>query len=222
MICQVSVVFAQSGKYQAINQLKDQAENFVLQQIAEQDRAYFKVQIRPLDKRLKLARCDSAIEFSLTGKKKQLRRNGTIKAVCPESPTWQIFIPYQATQLTQVLVTLRDIAPGEQLTAQDVKVELQDRFQTRNASFIKASQVEGTRAKKSIRRGEILNSGALCTVCKGQPVAIHAKGAGLMLKTDGIALEDGIPGQIIRIENLRSGRRIKARVVSSATVQVNI
>jgi len=222
LFCTMNPVFAGTIKHQDLNQLKTQAAEYITSQIDRLLRKDFSVTIRALDTRLKLAKCEHAIEFSLSGKQRQIRRNGTVRAACTQPQPWQVFIPYQAVQLTQVLVTIRDIEKGEQLTAQDVRVEKQDRFQTRNASYTDISQVVGTHAKTALRRGEVINARNLCSVCREQPVTIYAIGSGLRLKTDGTALEDGIPGQIIRVKNTRSGRTIKAKVVNAGRVEVNI
>lgn len=218
----VSTAAIQAAQHENLQQLKKQVETYITSQISQHKRSDFKVNIKALDKRLKLTSCETDIVFSLSGKQPQIRRNGTVKAECSSPQAWQIYIPYQAVQLTTVLVAARDIAKGEELTKQDVISRKQDLFVTRNASYTQASQVTGTHAKSAIRRGEIVNSHDLCSVCKGQPVTIIAVGSGIRLKTDGVALQDGIPGQIIRVENSRSGRKIKAKITSAGTVQVNI
>ena len=222
LFCQFSIVSAQPINRQDLKLLKNQAADYIVGQIPEQQQIDFKVNVRPIDKRLKLQNCDSPVDFSITGKLKQIRRNGTIKASCTAPKAWQVFIPYQAVQLTNVLVAIRDIEKGEKLTTKDVRVEKHDLFVTRNASFTEKEQVSGTHAKSALRRGEIVSTRDLCSVCKGQPVAIYAVGSGLSLKTDGVALQDGIPGQFIRVENSRSGKAIRARVVAAGRVQVNI
>lgn len=222
LFSQVSVVFGQTLPNENLNLLKKQAKSYMFSLLNEADQANMKLTIRPLDKRLKLRACDTPLTFSLSGKEKQIRRNGTIKAACTGQSPWQVFIPYQAVKLTNVLIALRDIEKGEQLTELDVKTEQHDLFQTRNASYTNASQIAGTYAKMAIRRGDTINSRTLCSVCKGQPITIIAVGSGLELKTDGVALQDGIPGQIIRVENAHSGRTIKARIVSAGHVQINI
>lgn len=222
LFSQVSVVFGQTLPNENLSLLKKQAESYMFSLLSEADRANTKLTIRPLDKRLKLKACEASLTFSLSGKQKQIRRNGTIRAACAGSSPWQVFIPYQAIKLTNVLIALRDIEKGEQLTELDVKTEQHDLFQTRNASYTSPSQIVGTYAKTAIRRGDTINSRTLCSVCKGQPITIIAVGSGLELKTDGLALQDGIPGQVIRVENTHSGRTIKARIVSAGRVQINI
>jgi flagella basal body P-ring formation protein FlgA len=58
-------------------------------------------------------------------------------------------------------------------------------------------------------------------VKKGSNVLITAQSGAISVKMNGTALEDGVMGQQIRVQNVSSGRIVYGKVVSDSEVLVN-
>jgi flagella basal body P-ring formation protein FlgA len=59
-------------------------------------------------------------------------------------------------------------------------------------------------------------------VRRGEPVMILAQSGGMTVRVEGEALMDGHHGQMIRVQNSRSGREITAEVIAASTVRVKM
>ena len=57
---------------------------------------------------------------------------------------------------------------------------------------------------------------------KGDQVVIRAKTNAINVFMPGEALSDGVPGEQIRVRNLRSQRIVRARVVEPGTAEVSL
>jgi flagella basal body P-ring formation protein FlgA len=53
-----------------------------------------------------------------------------------------------------------------------------------------------------------------------ESVVMQFSREGVYLKMDGVALEDGAPGQVIAVKNTRSGKKLKGRVTGFRTVEI--
>ena len=79
-----------------------------------------------------------------------------------------------------------------------------------------------TRLKYRVREGQPVQSNMLCFVCKGDRITISARAAGMAVKTSGIAQQDGVIGDTIRVENSNSRKTVVAEVASTQEVVVNL
>ena len=76
--------------------------------------------------------------------------------------------------------------------------------------------------KRRITDGQALQSNMLCFVCKGDRITITAEVAGMKVKTAGIAQQDGVVGDNIKVVNASSQKAIVARVASSDEVVIHL
>jgi flagella basal body P-ring formation protein FlgA len=79
----------------------------------------------------------------------------------------------------------------------------------------------GLQAVNFLRPGTVLNSFSLrqpALIKRGSTVNILARAGGLEVSTVGIAMQDGILGQIIRVQNANSRRFLSAKVLDGSSV----
>ena len=55
----------------------------------------------------------------------------------------------------------------------------------------------------------------------GSPVHIVVHSGGISLRAEGIAMEQGRIGRLIRVRNVRSGKVLRGRVIDEETVEVS-
>jgi len=111
-----------------------------------------------------------------------------------------------------------------------VVLEHRDIFlSTRNVSkvkdtyFTRLEDLIGKRLKRKAGNGEIIFASMVETppvIKKGDKVTIIAESSALLVKTIGIALTDGYPGEQISVRNIMSNKRVQAIVIDQSTVKV--
>ncbi|MGM0471957.1 MAG: flagellar basal body P-ring formation chaperone FlgA [Bacillota bacterium] len=85
------------------------------------------------------------------------------------------------------------------------------------------NEVENHRLKRRINQGQILTSRMVeipPLVKRRDKVTIIARVGQIEVRTVGLALETGAKGDIIQVENIKSGEKLTARVIKQGTVQV--
>ena len=80
----------------------------------------------------------------------------------------------------------------------------------------------GTKVKTNLKINQVLDSTAICLICKGDTVLITANNTAVSVSVAGIALNDGGKGDKIRVQNNASRRIIDAVVTNHGTVKVGL
>jgi flagella basal body P-ring formation protein FlgA len=194
-----------------------------LQTTLVQDMAGAKVKITPLDHRLKLARCEAPLEaFSPPGGVKLGRTTAGIRCVAP-SP-WSIYVSANVSLQAPVVVATRDLARGEAIGSQHLKVKISDTSHLLRGYFESIDDVAGQTSKRTIRRGQVVTPSMLVvrkTVKRGDQVTIVAGAGGIQVRMQGKAMKQGNPGDLITVMNSKSKKKVEARVVSKGLVMVD-
>jgi flagella basal body P-ring formation protein FlgA len=116
-----------------------------------------------------------------------------------------------------VLVTTRRLRRGETLGPDELRVEEREVRTLPRGTIADLQQVAGHRLKRSLAQGVALLPSYLDSeplVRRGDTVVIRAGGAGLDLRVEARALEDGGLGQTIRVENRSTRRRFLVEVTA--------
>lgn len=153
----------------------------------------------------------------ISGRDHQTIPAGNLKrAVSCESldVSWRINTAIKAALNLEVVVADSLIQRDEKLTPNKLRTER--RTLTRPQDFFSSlDRAAGKQAARRIRSGQLINPNSVSApdfVKKGNQVMIIASKNGFTATTKGIALEDGVKGQQIDIQNSASGKSIKAVV----------
>lgn len=109
------------------------------------------------------------------------------------------------------------------LTAADVRLEERE---DKGANFVYYTDVNDVIGKvpiKGIGQGQVINNHIIqYPIClrRGDRVSINANINGIVVSTEGIAMENGRKERYISVKNLNSGRVIKAKVIDDKNVEV--
>ena len=76
--------------------------------------------------------------------------------------------------------------------------------------------------KRRATNGQPVQANMLCFICKGDRITITAEVAGMRVKTAGIAQQDGVVGDSIKVINASSQKAVVARVASSEEVVIHL
>ncbi|MBL1378424.1 flagellar basal body P-ring formation chaperone FlgA [Zobellella iuensis] len=201
--------------------VRQYAEDYVRDLVPLQDGDRLEVSAASVDTRLPLTECLGKLTADIRGAG-DIRRNTHVYLQCHEQPGWELFVPVRVRILKPVVIAADPIARNTLLQAQHLTLDYQDEVLLRGDVFSNPGELIGTRNKRDLRPGQPIRSNQLCVVCKGDKVTILAQSGGLMIKTEGLAQEDGSFNDSVRIRNINSGREITARVTASGQVQVRL
>ncbi len=177
------------------------------------------VTINPVSTRLRLPDCAAPLQVEAP------RGSGsriTTRVSCSTAQHWALFVTAKVGILYPVIVTRRPVSRGETLGNEDIESRLLDISDESRGYFQAPEDVIGRSASRHLPNGSILNAGMLTQstlIERGDSVIIEVRSGGLLLRTQGTALEDGLEGAQIRIRNDRSGQEIKALVVARGLVR---
>ncbi len=127
-----------------------------------------------------------------------------------------------------VAVTVRPLAAGQPLKAEDVRPERR-LLAAGDQSVAYSEQLLGHRILHAVASGQVLAAPDLDLPLEADQVAIKCRDrvrllaslGGLSAVAAGEALEDGKLGQVIRVRNVDSNKVVSGRVVGRSTVEVD-
>lgn len=190
-----------------INQTDDFADNL-------------QIDVTPVDSRIAIPDCNRPFEFDVdpaTLSQSYL----TVRVSCNDN-NWYLFTTARVTRTRTIVVTASMVSPGTVISSDNAMLAEVDIKQLRHTPYTALEDVSGARLKYRVREGQPVQSNMLCFVCKGDRITITARASGMAVKTSGIALQDGVIGDSIRVENSSSGKTIVAEVASTQEVVVNL
>jgi flagella basal body P-ring formation protein FlgA len=212
--------FADDGPIQDPDAIRQTARQFALGMVAS-DGVEARVEAAPLDRRLRLPACDRSLAaFASPGGRSSSRPSIGVR--CDGSSPWSLYVPVTIERLGQVVVTVRPVARGQTLTAEDLKLAERDLGDLHNGYLTSLDQAVGQRATRDLPAEAELASGALSAptaIKRGAEVTIVASDELLDVRMRGIALAAGAVGQRIRVRNATSKRELDAIVLSEGLVQ---
>ncbi|MBE0363757.1 flagella basal body P-ring formation protein FlgA [Pseudoalteromonas ulvae UL12] len=174
----------------------------------------------PLDDHIKQRSCNSELVMN-TANRSYTNRQMTVQIKCLDDNMWHQYIQVRATELSSLVVTQSALAKGEIITQDKLVIEMRPSHLVRSHHIGSVEELIGSRATRSIRAGSSISLNQICAVCKGDKVTIYAKHKTLSIKTNGEALENGLIGENILIENSQSGKKIQAQVTGPNQVIIN-
>ncbi|GEK10842.1 MULTISPECIES: flagellar basal body P-ring formation chaperone FlgA [Pseudoalteromonas] len=201
--------------------LEQTAVDFVAPQVELDPDSQLSIFAIPLDSRIPTRVCQAPLVHS-TAATPPFNTQVTVQIKCDDLQGWTQYVHVRIEHLFPVLVSATMLEKGRVITEDDIKVEMQPK-RFRRVSYIEdRTLLIGSRSKRNIREGQAFTQSHICMVCKGDNVTIFAKSGGLVIKTQGEAMQDGNRGELITVKNTRSGKTLRARVIEVETVEVNL
>jgi len=142
-------------------------------------------------------------------------------ASCPGAGGWRYEILARASVTARVAVTAAPVTANTPLQAGDVELARRDVTMVAD-SIASLPAVMGLSSRRSLRAGEILRQGQLASpvlVKRGAAVSIVARKEQVQVSMDGVAMDAGAQGEVIRVRNASSGTIIRARVLEPGVVE---
>jgi flagellar basal body P-ring formation protein FlgA len=177
-----------------------------------------------LDSRLKLAACMKPLEAFLPSGA-NLGSRVTVGVRCTQGMQWTVYLPLSIESETPTLVLNKALARTAVVTAQDVTSQVQ-RVPGLGSNTIRTiSELAGQRLKRDLPAGTVLSPSMLqpeMLIKRGQQVTVVAIVGGIEVRTQAVALADGVASSRIRVKNLNSAKVVEGLVDTNSVVRVEL
>ncbi|MGZ4955343.1 MAG: flagellar basal body P-ring formation chaperone FlgA [Methylobacter sp.] len=183
----------------------------------------YEMTLTPLDSRLNLPQCVEPLDIFTTTDQIKAGRT-TIGVRCKTEKKWSIFTSVIIKTYQMVVVVSRPIQRGEIITRQHLAIEKREVSNLREDFATQPEQVENKQVTRQLNAGTILSLRNIVEpklIKRGDKVVISTTKPDFSIRMSGIAMMDGIKGQLISVKNQNSGRIINATVVEPGLVSVN-
>ncbi|MGK5023578.1 flagellar basal body P-ring formation chaperone FlgA [Janthinobacterium sp. RB2R34] len=142
-------------------------------------------------------------------------------AACPVSGGWRHEMLVRASITARVAVTRLPVTANTPISIADIELARRDVTMVAD-SMASLDAVAGLSSRRSLRAGEVLREAQLASpmlVKRGAPVNIVARKEQVSVSMDGVAMDAGAQGEVIRVRNTSSGTVIRARIVEAGVVE---
>lgn len=212
---------SESAIYESHEKLQSTVRHFIESNLRHKY-SKFNIDLNPLDRRLKLLRCQSPLETFYPPGHKDFGAI-TVGVRCKDPKPWLIYSRAQVKAFSPVVVTRRPLRKGMLVTDNDIEIKDIELTRTHRQFFIDPAPVLGKKLKRSLAAGTILTANKLVipkAVERGELVIILAVSNGMDIRMTGSALSGGITGQKIAVRNSSSKRIIQGTIIGPGMVQV--
>jgi flagella basal body P-ring formation protein FlgA len=211
-------VVASAANWQSLATIEQAAIDFTRDLLSQGDAAV--IQAGPMDTRLKLPACASPLAADSGS---PLRSGGgTVQISCDGPTRWKLFVPVRTSIRVPVVVARHTIARGSPLAADDLSVEFRSSRALPLNYIGDIAHTTGHTAHRTLTPGTVLTTSALDRtqmIERGALVTLTSERSGIMVKSEGVALDDAVAGQRVRIRT-RTGRIVEGRAEDQGRVRV--
>ena len=180
------------------------------------------VTVLPIDSRLRLAQCGSALSAQLPPGT-NLTARATVDVSCAGPVHWSVYVPVVIESRIAVLVLKHAVARQSRLTADDVTLESRRMAGTVTAYLGSVSELAGRTVRRPLPLGTALSVemfDADTVIHRGQEVTLVAGGGAIEIRASGRAMTDAPAGARIQVQNLSSMTVVEGVVESADVVRV--
>lgn len=213
---------ARAMEYQSPQEIRQTAARF-LEGLLENDDAIKRVQIGPIDSRLRLSLCGSPlVPFLPHGATP--KGNITVGIRCSGSKPWKLYLSATVKTYREILVLTRGLPRHSQLSAEDVRLEQREITNINLPYLTEAEQAVGKYLTRSLPADYALNYEVLkdpVIVRRGERVILLYTSPGIEVRGSGTAIEDGSKGERISVRPDGASRVIEGVVLKPGLILVN-
>lgn len=209
--------YATTDRHQVLEKF---AESFIKAQLINTDNERISIEVTKIDRRIAVTQCEGNISAALVGNK-SLQRSATVRIRCDNAENWQFHIPVKIIRLVPVVVSTRPLSKGSLLTKNNTKIIYMNRVLLRSGYISDLTFVNRARLKRQLSREQMISTRDICLVCKGENVTITSSVGNLTVKTDGMALSNGVLGEKINVRNSKSTRVVSGIIQAAGVIQIN-
>ena len=148
---------------------------------------------------------------------------GTLKVIASGRETHRMPLSGKAVPLVEVVAAKRNLSAGQIITADDIDIRSVREDEARSDKKAAWEDLLGKEVKKPLKAGRFLSPDDVRTkvmVVKGKPVTLSFVKGGVMLSSQGKAMENGGLGDSVRVMNIQSKSVVQGTVTGPEAVAV--
>jgi len=181
-----------------------------------------KVDVRSLDARLRLPRCDQALS-AFPAQPDRVLGAVSVGVRCAGGNPWTIYVRANVSAQKTVPVLARPLASRSRITAEDLKMVEMSADAALNGVVLDPDQIIGMELTRSLGVDSPVKVSQIRLpklVKRGQHVTLLSGGGGLEVRMQGKAMADAAAGDLVKAVNLSSGQMVEGVVNPDGTVAV--
>lgn len=173
---------------------------------------------------MNLPECPSPLNATLAQPGVSAPSNTVVVKCAESSNAAPLYIPVQIKLMTDTLTAARRIMPGEVISAQDVLIQKNDKYQIYDDYFQDKNALYGLIASRLIPAGGVIlkkSIGKTLYVKKNQAVTLVVRHGAIEIGMAGIAKMDGYLNDTIKVVNPSSQKVVDAQVIGPGKVSAD-
>ena len=181
-----------------------------------------KVDVQPLDARVRLRQCDGEPAVIPDTSGRALGRL-TVGLRCEAPEPWTIYVRGTVASKIEVPTLITAINRKDIIGESDLQMTDLDLATDSRGLIQRIEQIVGKEATKNLLRGQPLRKSdlkAAIVVKRGQTIDLLSRGVGITVKMRGKALGNGAEGDRLLVENLSSRKRVEGEVLATGQVLI--
>ena len=134
-------------------------------------------------------------------------------------------VRFNIHRFQEVLILKDKVKRSTELASEQVEVTRVEVTTIKEQPLISADQLNGKRVARNLRKGAILTTNCLENIPdieSGNEISIVYASENCRIAASGVALQNGMTGEFIRVKNSASGKIIMAKIIDSKEVSVEI
>ncbi len=180
------------------------------------------VQVRPLDQRLRLAKCERSLTTLIAQTSRPLGPV-SVGVRCDGNSPWTLYVRTEVSARLTLPVLTRTLPRGAVVAHNDLEMVSRSISKDPGALILDPEAIVGLETRRALAAGSTLHHNQLIApvlVERGQNVTLVAGSEGLQVRMQGKAMANASAGERLLVTNQRSGRRVEGVVNADGTVQI--
>ena len=182
------------------------------------------IEIAPLDPRVRLPQCGSALRASLPVSASSTASRMAVRVQCDGPTPWNVAVTADVSTEIPVVVATRALRIGQPVSPADLELVTRRIAGLGSCCATELGEVIGQTVRRPIGGGEPIRFEALETppaIRRGELVTIVASNPGMEIRATGVALSDARSGEPVRIRHSSSLRIVQARADTPGVARVD-
>lgn len=199
--------------------IEQQVESAIHQHyLARVPESRVKVTVNPINNSLSLTPCNQPLQIDLPFSSGE---RVTARVSCSAPRRWTLFVTARVQQFVTLVTAARPISRNSRIGNAALALRELDISRLRSDYYTRLQDVVGQTARVPIANGEVIRPRMLeaaLAVHRGDLVTLEVRKGNLLIRSKGIALEDGRLQQQIDVKNQSSGRELRGIVTAPGVV----
>lgn len=179
------------------------------------------IEIDDLDPANHLPACDRLTAFLPNGQRAW--GHVSIGVTCEQPATWTAYVSARVRVLGHYLVLARALRPGQIVGPDDIERRSGDLTTEGDGALVDSTQAIGHPARIAVAAGQPLKREMLRippAVRRGQQVRVVTGGSGFEVSSEGRAMNDAAPGELVRVR-LKKGRVLSGQARADGSIEIS-